>query len=79
MNLLHWFFLFAVNSVFTLWVLRWGGAQWMEGWKSLFFIEWLYSTFWNAEQIKLYFLVIWLLHALWFVLGLFMPEARVSL
>lgn len=73
MSLLHWFLLFAASSVFTLWVMRWGGAEWMEGWKALFFVDWPY---WSAAQIKLYFLMVWLLHALWFVIGVFAPIAR---
>ena len=76
MSLLVWFVLFAANSGFTLWVMRRRGAEWMEGWKSLFFIDWLYGAFWNAEQIKLYFLLLWVLHAAWFVVGIFAPVAR---
>ncbi len=49
----------------------------MEGWKSLFFISWIYVPFWNAEQIKLYVMLTWIAYAVWFVIGLFNPAARI--
>ncbi|WP_076593231.1 hypothetical protein [Herminiimonas arsenitoxidans] len=76
MSLLNWSLFFATSSIFTLWVMRWGGAEWMEGWKSFFFIDWFRSSLWSAEQIKLYFLLLWLLHVIWFVVGIFIPMAR---
>ncbi len=71
-----WILLFAANCLFYLWVLRWGGAEWMEGWRSLFFIDWFRASLWSAEQIKLYVLLCWVLHAIWFAIGLFMPQFR---
>jgi len=76
MSLSVWLLLFAADTMFAYWLLRRGGAEWMEGWKALFFVDWLHAAFWNAAQIKLYFLCLWIVHALWFALGLFMPEAR---
>lgn len=76
MSLVFWILLFAASSLLALWVLRWGGADWMEGWKALLFVDWLYASAWNAEQIRLYFLLLWLLHAAWFAVGLFVPAAR---
>ncbi|MFC4762700.1 hypothetical protein [Dyella koreensis] len=76
MNLFYWFLFFAASSVFVFWVMRWGGAEWMEGWRSLFFIDWLHASLWNAEQIKLYFLLLWVVHAAWFVIGIFAPAVR---
>ena len=76
MGLGGWILLFAANSVFFLWVLRWGGAEWMEGWRSLFFIDWFRAPLWSAEMIKLYVLLCWIGHAIWFLLGMFMPALR---
>ncbi|MEX7641199.1 hypothetical protein [Stenotrophomonas maltophilia] len=39
MSLLAWIGMFAAWSLFATWVLRWGGAAWMEGWKSLAFVD----------------------------------------
>ncbi|GAA6142608.1 hypothetical protein [Hydrogenophaga sp. 5NK40-0174] len=71
-----WILLFAADCLFCLWVLRWGGAEWMEGWRSLFFIDWLMSIEWTAEQIKFYVLFCWIGHAIWFLVGLFFPGLR---
>lgn len=53
-----------------------GGAEWLKGWRSVFFVDWLPSCTWSTEQIKLYVLLCWVGQALWFVVGLFVPEAR---
>lgn len=71
-----WILLFAGNCLFCLWVLRWGGAEWMEGWRSGLFIDWPFSLSWSAEQIKLYALLCWIGHAIWFAAGLFVPGLR---
>lgn len=71
-----WCLLFAANCLLTRLVMRWGGAEWIEGWRALAFIDWIHATLWNAEQIRLYFLLLWLLHAAWFTVGLFAPAAR---
>lgn len=76
MTLLEWTLLFAAGSLLCLWVVRGGGAVWMEGWRATLFIDWVGAHAWSAGQIRLYMLVLWLAHALWFVLGLFLPAAR---
>lgn len=76
MSVWAWVLLFAGQCVLANWVIRRGGADWLEGWKALLVVDWLYASFWNAEQIRLYFLLMWLLHAAWFVVGLFVPELR---
>ncbi|NTV10774.1 MAG: hypothetical protein HGA47_08355 [Zoogloea sp.] len=71
-----WMLFFTGDCLFCLWVLRWGGAEWMEGWRSEFFIGWFRSFTWSAEQIKLYVLLCWIGQSLWFLVGLFVPQAR---
>ncbi|HEV2623166.1 MAG TPA: hypothetical protein VGU65_13920 [Frateuria sp.] len=50
------------------------------GWKAgapAVHLDWIHAGFfWNEEQIKLYVLLPWLLHAGWFLLGLFQPSLR---
>lgn len=75
MSLFWWCLLFAASSLLCWWVLRRGGAEWLEGWPAGLLID-LRASLWNAEQIKLYVGLIWLLHAGWFVLGLFAPGLR---
>ena len=71
-----WILLFVANSLFFLWVLRWGGAEWLEDWRFSLFFEWVPAFFWSAEQIKFYALLCWIGHLFWFLGGLFMPELR---
>lgn len=76
MSIGGWILLFAADSLFALWVLRWGGAAWLEGWRASVLLDWIHAGFWNEEQIRLYALLLWLVHAGWFLLGLFQPSLR---
>lgn len=76
MSILTWILIYLGLSLFYLWVLRWGGAEWMEGWKSIFFIDWFRSVEWSSEQIRLYMLLCWIGSSIWFVIGLCYPECR---
>ena len=67
--------IYLLNSLFWKWIISWGGAQWLEGWKSMLFLDW-FAWSWNAEQIRLYALVIWVFTTIFFLLGLFKPEWR---
>lgn len=70
-----WALLFLIESIYCWWIIGFGGAKWVEGWKSFFMIDW-FALDWNAEQIRLYVLIIWLFSCIWFVVGLFKPELR---
>ena len=78
LTLLEWVGMYGIESLFWWWILAWGGAEWVEGWKSFFLIHWLAPT-WSSEGIRLFALVVWVLSTLWFVFGLFMPEVRMLL
>ncbi|HDS1223684.1 hypothetical protein B9Y76_17780 [Stenotrophomonas maltophilia] len=75
MSLLAWIGIFAAWSLLATWVLRWGGAALMEGWKSLAFVD-SWGSLWDEAQIKLYFLCLWIVYGLWFLAGLVVPEWR---
>ena len=70
-----WVLWFALDSAFTYWVVCRGGADWLEGWRSAALVSW-FAANWNAEQIRLYMLLLWICHAVWFVVGLFVPSLR---
>ncbi len=72
-----WVLIYALSSLWWKWILSWGGAHFIEGVASWFTIGW-FAPRWDAEQIRLYALCIWVIQTIWFVLGLFWPEARVS-
>ena len=76
MNLALWLLLYVGNTAFVWWVVWGGGASWLQGWRSLFIVDWLFAYRWNSEQIALYVLVCWVGHTIWFLVGLFLPAAR---
>ncbi|MDR0225123.1 MAG: hypothetical protein LBI66_01775 [Burkholderiaceae bacterium] len=75
MSLTAWIACYAIDSAFCYWVVWRGGADWMEGWRALPLIGW-WATRWNTEQIRLYMLLVWVAHSLWFVAGLVSPGLR---
>ena len=75
MSLTAWIVQFALQSLFSKWILSWGGAQWLEGIKSALTLGWM-SWDWNAEQIRFYILIIWIFSSVWFVAGLLNPFLR---
>lgn len=72
MDMLYWILSYTGSALFWLWILRWGGADWLEGWKAWVAIGW-FAGHWHAEQIRLYALILFVLESIWFVLGLFSP------
>jgi hypothetical protein len=75
MTLNAWIASFAATSLFWKWILSWGGAEWLEGWKAFFVIDW-FAARWSAEQIRLYALLAWIVSGIWFAVGLVHPEYR---
>lgn len=71
-----WVLLFIAESLYCWWIICFGGAYKIEGWKSFFLIEW-FALDWNAEQIRMYMLIIWVASLIWFMLGVIKPELRV--
>ncbi|HEX5513374.1 MAG TPA: hypothetical protein VFY81_03200 [Gammaproteobacteria bacterium] len=78
MSLVAWTSLFLATSLFWKWVISWGGAEWLEGWKAFLVIDWFAAAVWSAEQIKLYALACWIGNGIWFAIGLFVPGLRFS-
>ncbi len=75
MSLLMWIGCYAAQSIFYKWVLSWGGAAWLEGWKSVFFFD-FFTAFWTAEMLRLYALILWIIATFVFVVGVFVPDLR---
>ena len=76
MNTGLWLLLYAANTAFVWWVVWGGGAAKFVGWRSLAIVDWLLAFTWTSEQIALYTLICWVGHTVWFIAGLFVPEAR---
>lgn len=70
-----WILSYIAYSIIYKWIISWGGAQYIKGWKSIFFTD-MESSDWNTEQIRLMTLFLWLIYTILFLIGLFYPEYR---
>lgn len=72
----EWILWSTLSSVFWLWVLRWGGAERLEGtFASGFLISW-FAPRWSAEGIKLFALLSLVGTVGAGVVGVFVPGVR---
>lgn len=78
MPLAHWILFYLISLVLWLWILNWGGAKWLEGWRAWLILDW-FAGHWNAEQIRLYALTLLGIETIWFLLGIGFPELRVRI
>ena len=76
MGLTAWVAVFLVSSLFWAWILFWGGAGRLEGTFASGFLVDVFAPRWSEEGIKLFAALTWFLSAVWFVVGLFVQEAR---
>jgi hypothetical protein len=75
MSLIWWTAIHALEALFLVWVLRWGGAERIEGtWASGFISG--FAPRWNAEGLRMAALILLVFCAITFALGLFMPSLR---
>jgi hypothetical protein len=75
MALIAWIVIYILSALFWLWILKWGGAKWLEGWRAFFIVDW-FTGWWTAEQLRLYALCVLVLETIWFFVGLANPELR---
>lgn len=70
-----WVLIYIAYSIIYKWIISWGGANYIKGWKSIFFTD-MESSDWNTEQIRLMTLFLWFGYTILFLIGLFYPEYR---
>jgi hypothetical protein len=76
MSLALWVLLFVISSLFSGWVLFWGGAEWLEGsFVSLLVVSGRAAN-WSSDGIKIFVALSWLASLFWFVIGLFDLDVR---
>jgi len=75
MTLAEFTIYYAIDLVFFLWILRWGGAERLERSFLAGFLDY-FAIGWNAEGIKLFALLWLIVSTLIFVLGLFNQNLR---
>ena len=76
-SLLVWILLYVVQLVFYLWLLLWGGAEWIERRFAAIFLLNIFAFYWDSEQIRLYALIMLVAATVWFVIGVFAPVVRI--
>jgi hypothetical protein len=71
-----WIAGYAIDVLFCLWIVQWGGARWLENsFTSGFVVHWL-APRWSAEGIRAFVLLSFVATTIWFIVGLLVPEAR---
>lgn len=65
-----------VDLIFWLWVVRWGGAEWLEGSFLSGFLINLRAPYWDSGGIKLFGWLMLIVSSIWFVVGVFVPGMR---
>ena len=72
----HWILFAVLDALFWIWVLRWGGAERLEGtFASGFLVSW-FAPKWSAEGIRLFALLSLAASLAAFGVGLFVPGVR---
>lgn len=69
-----WICLYIFISLTCKWILSWGGADVIKGWKSIFFLD--MEADWNKEQLRAIALFTWIGFTILFIVGLIFPEYR---
>ncbi|QIZ60507.1 hypothetical protein [Acinetobacter indicus] len=70
-----WVLIYLAISLMFKWIISWGGADYIKGWKSIFFLD-MESSSWNEEQLRAMALFLWIAFTILFIMGLIYPEFR---
>ena len=70
-----WVLIYLSVSLTCKCILSWGGADYIKGWKSIFFFNGTPED-WNTEQLRDMALFTWIGFPILFVIGLIYPEFR---
>jgi hypothetical protein len=76
MSLIAWIIAYALNMLFWLWIVRWGGAERLEGTFSSGLLISVFAPKWSAEGIKVFGYGAIIVSTIGFVLGVFFPDFR---
>ncbi len=79
MSLSVWIGVFLFCSLFWAWLIFWGGANWLERTWLIAIVVDAGAIDWTAEGIRFFAMLVWILQTIWFVIGLFVPSARLWL
>ena len=71
-----WILIYALDCIVTKWIISWGGASYIQGWKTWFFFSSSQSEEWAKGQIIMMAWFFWIAFSIVFLIGLFNPEFR---
>jgi len=67
---------YLIQLVFWLWIVRWGGAEWLEGTFLSGFLVHIFAPRWSADGIKFFGWGAILISSVLFVIAIFFPDFR---
>ncbi|MBA4391471.1 MAG: hypothetical protein C0399_11115 [Syntrophus sp. (in: bacteria)] len=76
MSLIPWIIAYIVDLLFWLWIVKWGGAERLEGTFTSGFLVNVFAPRWSVEGIKFFGYGTIIISTIYFVLGVFIPEFR---
>jgi hypothetical protein len=76
MSLTWWTITYFADLLFWMWVLRWGGAEILEGTFRSGFLIHIFAPRWSAEGIKVFGYGTIIVSTILYLLGIFFPDFR---
>lgn len=76
MSLIELIIAYLIQLAFWLWIVRWGGAEWLEGTFLSGFLVHIFAPRWSVDGIKLFGWGAILISTVLFVIGIFSPDFR---
>lgn len=76
MSLIEWIITYLILLLFWLWVIKWGGAERLEGTFTSGMLIHIFAIRWSALGIKLFASVSLIISTIFFSIGIFFPELR---
>lgn len=76
MSLTAWITIYGLETLFFCWVFFLGGDEQLEGTFTSGCLLSPLAVGWSAEGIRVFVASAWCISSVWFLLGLFVPEAR---
>ncbi len=71
-----WILIYILDCIVTKWIISWGGASYIQGWKTWLFFSSFQSEEWTKGQIIMMAWFFWIVFSIVFLIGLFNPEFR---
>ena len=76
MSLTAWTILYCVLAIFWFWIVRFGGAEWLEGKLVSGLLIHIWAVTWTAEGIKVFGWGALIINTVIFALGIVFPDFR---